>query len=184
MLDIKRIRNDFDEVKRLLEIRGKGDYGLGKVVELDERRREIIGEVETLKNEQNTASREIPKLKKAGEDTSGIFKELKILSGKIKEMDVELKEIEGKMEEMLLTIPNTPRPETPAGSDDSANVEIRKWGTPRVFDFEEKAHWDVGTDLGILDFERASKISGARFSVYKGSGARLERAIINFMLDL
>ncbi|HKL11218.1 MAG TPA: serine--tRNA ligase [Clostridia bacterium] len=184
MLDIKRIRNEFDEVKRLLEIRGKGDYGLGKVVELDERRREIIGEVETLKNEQNTASREIPKLKKAGEDTSGIFKELKILSGKIKEMDVELKEIEGKIEEMLLTIPNTPRPETPVGSDDSANIEIRKWGEPRVFDFEEKAHWDVGTDLGILDFERASKISGARFSVYKGSGARLERAIINFMLDL
>ncbi len=184
MLDIKRIRSDFDEVKRLLEIRGKGDYGLDKVVELDGRRREIIGDVETLKNKQNTASREIPELKKAGEDTSDIFKELKILSNEIKDMDVELKDIEGKMEEMLLTIPNTPRPETPVGNDDTANMEIRKWGKPRAFDFEEKAHWDVGTDLGILDFERASKISGARFSVYKGSGARLERSIINFMLDM
>lgn len=184
MLDLKRIRNEFDEVKRLLELRGKGDYGLGEVLELDGRRREIIGEVEVLKNRQNTASREIPELKKAGKDTKEIFSELKDLSNQIKSMDVLLKEIETKLEDLLLTIPNTPSPETPLGNDDAANQEVKKWGVPRKFDFEEKAHWDIGTELGILDFERASKISGARFCVYKGLGARLERSLINFMLDL
>lgn len=184
MLDIKRIRNEFDEVKRLLELRGKGDYDLAKVVALDERRREIIGEVEGLKNRQNTASREIPRMKKAGENPAELFKELKGLSARIKELDEALKETESRLEAHLLTIPNTPNPETPAGSDDADNLEVKRWGTPRTFDFQEKPHWDVGTDLDILDFERASKISGARFAVYKGAGARLERAIINFMLDL
>ena len=184
MLDIKRIRENFDEVKAGVEKRGKGDFGLEKVRELDIRRREVLAEVEALKNKQNTASREVPKLKKAGEDTTALFAEMKELSNKIKELDGVVSSIEEELRDTLLGIPNTPYKDVQVGEDDSANVELRKWGTPREFDFEAKAHWDIGEDLDILDFERAGKIAGTRFTVYKGMGARLERAVINFMLDL
>ncbi len=184
MLDIKRIREHFDEVKAGVERRCKGDFGIDKVRELDVKRREILAEVEALKNKQNVTSREVPKLKKEGKDVSELFKEMKQLSAKIKELDGEVAEVEEELREVLLGIPNVPNPEVQTGEDDSDNVELRKVGTPREFDFEAKAHWDIGENLDILDFERAGKIAGARFTVYKGLGAKLERAVINFMLDL
>ena len=184
MLDVKRIRQDFDGVKEAVERRGKGDFGIENVRKYDNERREILAEVEQLKNRQNTASREVPRLKKAGEDTTELFRELKELSNKIKELDDKVTDAEANLHNALLGVPNTPNPEVPDGLDDSDNVEIRKWGEPTKFDFEPKAHWDIGEDLDILDFDRASKISGARFTVYKGLGARLERAVINFMLNL
>ena len=184
MLDIKRIRENFDEVKAGVEKRCKGDFGIDKVRDLDIKRREVLAEVEALKNKQNVTSREVPKLKKAGEDTTALFAEMKKLSARIKELDGEVASIEEELRDLLLGIPNTPYKDVQVGEDDSANVELRKWGTPRDFGFEAKAHWDIGEDLDILDFERAGKIAGARFTVYKGIGARLERAVINFMLDL
>lgn len=183
MLDIKRIRQDFDEMKRLLELRGKGDYEVGKIIELDEKRREIIGKVEDMKNKQKVVSKEIPKLKKEGKDATEVLKEMKELSTIVKELDDELKVIDGEIAKKLLEIPNTPNPKTPEGNTDEDNIEIKKWGEPTEFNFEHKPHWEVGSDLGILDFERASKITGSRFTVYRGAGARLERALINLMLN-
>lgn len=184
MLDIKRIREDFEGVKARVEFRGKGDFGIENVKRLDEERRTILAEVEAMKSKQNTVSKEIPKMKKAGEDTTEIMAEMKELSGKIKELDGKLSEVETELQDTLLSIPNTPYKDVQFGKDDSDNVEIRKFHEPTSFDFEPKAHWDIGEDLDILDFERAAKISGARFTVYKGLGARLERAVIQFMLDL
>ena len=184
MLDIKRIREDYENVKAAVERRCKGDFGLSRVPELDAKRREILVEVEQMKNRQNTVSKEIPKLKKAGEDTTAIMAEMKELSGKIKELDAQVADFEKELKDVLLGVQNTPNAEVQLGEDDSDNVEMRKFMEPTQFDFEAKAHWDVGADLDILDWERAAKISGARFTVYKGLGARLERAVINFMLDL
>ena len=184
MLDIKRIREDYEGVKAAVERRCKGSFGIENVVKYDEERRAILAEVEAMKNKQNTVSKEIPKLNKAGEDTTAIMAEMKELSAKIKEMDTQLAEVEANLQNALLNVPNTPNAAVQIGEDDSDNVEIRKFMEPTQFDFEPKAHWDLGTDLDILDWERAAKISGARFTVYKGIGARLERAVINFMLDL
>ena len=184
MLDIKRIREDFEGVKKAVEFRGKGDFGLDNVKKYDEERRALLAEVEAMKNRQNTVSREIPKMKKEGQDTSEIMAEMRELSKAIKEMDGRLSEIEENLKIALLGVPNTPYKEVQYGEDDSANVELRRFHEPTAFDFEPKAHWDIGEDLDILDFERAAKISGARFTVYKGLGARLERAVIQFMLDL
>ena len=183
MLDIKRIRANKEEVLEALKGRS-GQFPIDKVLELDEKRRAILVDVEAKKAEQNKVSKEIPQLKKAGQDTSEIMARMKDLSQEVKSLDAEVKEIESQIEEQLLFIPNTPNKEVPVGKDDTENVEIRKFGTPREFDFEPKAHWDLGTDLGILDFERATKITGARFSIFSGLGARLERSIINFMLNL
>lgn len=184
MLDVKRVRENFDSVKAAVERRGKGDFGIDNVLKLDTRRRELLTEVEQLKNKQNTASREVPKLKRAGKDTSALFAEMKELSSKIKTLDAEVSKVEDELHNALLNVPNTPNPDVPEGVDDTENLEMRKFGEPTEFSFEPKAHWDIGTNLDILDFERASKISGARFTVYKGIGAKLERAVINFMLDL
>ncbi|TCO71025.1 serine--tRNA ligase [Marinisporobacter balticus] len=184
MLDIKRVRENMDEVKELVERRGHGDYGLHQVMGLDEKRRRLLQEVEQMKNKQNTVSKEIPQLKKEGKDASSVLEEMKKLSAKIKELDEDVKNTETDMKNMLLGIPNTPHKDVPVGNSDEDNVEVKKWGEPTTFDFEHKAHWDIGTDLGILDFEAGAKITGARFTVYRGVGARLERSIINFMLDL
>lgn len=184
MLDIKRIRAEFEAVKQAVESRGHGDYGLSEVQALDEKRRSILSSVEQMKNKQNLASKEIPKLKKEGKDTTELMKEMKVLSEEVKQLDAEVTAVEAELNNVLLNIPNIPSPICPIGNSDDDNVEIRKWGEPRAFDFEFKAHWDVGQDLDILDFERAAKISGARFTVYKGMGARMERALINFMLNL
>lgn len=184
MLDIKRIREDFEGVKKAVCLRGKGDFGLEDVREYDLRRREILAKVEQMKNEQKTKSKQIPVMKKNGEDTTGLMAEMKKLSEEIKELDGQVSEVEDKLREALLNVPNTPYKDVQEGLDDSDNVELRRWGEPRTFDFEEKAHWDIGEELDILDFERAAKITGARFTVYKGLGARLERSVINFMLNL
>lgn len=184
MLDIKRIREDFDGVKAAVEKRGKGEFGISNVKKLDIERREILSKVETMKNRQNTVSKEIPKLKKEGSDTTEIMAEMKELSDEIKELNSKLSNIEEELKDTLLNIPNAPYKDVQVGKDDSDNVEIRKFMEPTEFNFEPRAHWNVGEDLDVLDFERAAKISGARFTVYKGLGARLERSLINFMLDL
>ena len=183
MLDIRRIRANSEEVTVALNKR-RGSFPIEKVVELDEKRRALLVEVEEMKAEQNKVSKEVPRLKKEGKDVSEVFNQMKALSEKVKEFDVELKKIDDELKSYLLQIPNTPHESVVQGDSDADNVEVRKWGTPKEFSFEPKAHWDLGTELNILDFERAAKITGARFSVFKGLGAKLERAIINFMLDL
>ena len=184
MLDIKRIREDYEGVKERVEFRGKGSFGIENVKKYDEERRDLLAEVEQKRARQNAVSREIPKLKKEGKDTTDIMAEMKELSAEIKEESAKLSEVEQKLHDALLGVPNTPYEDVQYGEDDTANVELRKWGEPTEFDFEPKAHWDIGTNLDILDFDRAAKISGTRFTVYKGLGARLERSIMNFMLDL
>lgn len=184
MLDIKRLREDFDNVKAAVERRGKGDFGIDNIKVLDEKRRGILAEVEQMKNLQKTESKKIPQMKKNGEDTTALMEEMKQLSDKIKVLDDQVSEVEASLRDTLLNVPNTPHPTVPDGKDDQDNVELRKWGEPTAFDFEPKAHWDIGEDLDILDFERAAKLSGTRFTVYKGLGARLERSVINFMLNL
>lgn len=182
MLDIKLIRNDKENVKNGLKKR-HGEFPIDEIIKLDEERRTIITNVEAKKAEQNQVSKSIGQLKKEGEDLGPIFAKMKDLSNKIKEEDEKLRKLEAEIENKLLYIPNVPDESVPEGLDDSDNVEIRKFGEPRKFDFEPKAHWDLGVDLGILDFERASKVSGARFSIFKGLGAKLERSIYTFMLD-
>jgi seryl-tRNA synthetase len=184
MLDIKRIREDYDGVKAAIQSRGKGDFGLPAALEIDKKRRALIGEVEALKNKQNVTSKDIPRLKKEGQDVTALLAEMKALSDEIKEKDVLVAQAEEALRDALLNIPNTPNAQVPVGVDETANVEVRRYGEPRTFSFEAKAHWDVGTDLDILDFERATKISGTRFTVSKGAGARLERSVVNFMLNL
>lgn len=185
MLDLKKIRNNPEEVKKSLLNRGE-DFDVSvidKVVELDEKRRKNLVEVENLKSKRNKASGEIPKLKKAGQNTDALMAEMKKLSDDIKNIDAEISKIDEEIEYIMLRIPNIPHPSVPEGKSDEDNVEIRKWGEPRKFDFEFKAHWDVGTNLNILDFERAGKVAGSRFTFYRGLGARLERSVINFFLD-
>lgn len=182
MLDIKLIRKDKDLVVEGLKKR-HGEFPIDEIIKLDEERRELITEVEAKKAEQNQVSKSIPQLKKEGKDASSIFIKMKELSNEIKLSDEKIKNLDNEIEQKLLYIPNIPHDSVPDGVDDSDNVEIRKFGQPREFDFEPKPHWDLGVDLDILDFERASKISGARFSIFKGLGARLERAIYTFMLD-
>jgi len=184
MLDVKKIRNEYDNVLKHVTMRGKGDFDIPKVKIMDEERRELLVKVEDMKNHQNVISKQIPNLKKNGEDTTQIFAEMKTLSEDIKAWDAKIKIIEEEMNEILLGIPNMVDSDTPIGNDDQDNLEIRKWGEPRNFEFEAKAHWDIGANLDILDFERATKITGTRFTVLKGMGAKLERAIISFMLDL
>lgn len=184
MLDIKRIREDYQGVKAAVESRMNGSFGIEHILELDEKRRTILAQVESMKHKQGVDSKQIPLLKRAGEDTSNLMKAMKALADEIKELDPQIAVLEEELQTSLLNIPNIPNPSVPLGKDENDNQEIRKWGQPRSFNFEEKPHWDVGTDLDILDFERASKITGARFTVYKGMGARLERSLINYMLNL
>ena len=183
MLDIKRIRNNPEEIVEALKKR-RGEYPIQKLLATDEKRREVIQKVESMKAEQNKLSKQVPQMKKNGEDTTELFKNLKKLSDDIKSIDDDLKNIDEEIREYLMEIPNTPNKDVPVGLDDTENLEMRKWGEPRKFDFDIKAHWDLGVDLDILDFERATKISKSRFSVFKGKGARLERALMNFMVDL
>ncbi len=184
MLDIKKIRNNYEQIRNSILLRGKGDFGLGQILELDEKRREIIGISETMRNKQKTVSRKIPQLKKAGEDASAVLAEMKKLSEDIKNQEEQLKQLEEQIHDILLGIPNTLCDGTPEGTTDEENIEIRKWLEPKIFEFEPKAHWDIGVNTDILDFERGTKIAGTRFTVLKNQGARLERALINFMLDV
>lgn len=183
MLDIKKFRIDSENFIAGIKRRGKGDFGSGSLAKLDEQRRAILKEVEALKNKKKTESAKIPELKKQGQDVDGLLAEMKKISDKTKELDKEVAEIEDKIEDLLLGIPNIPHESVPDGKDDSANVEICKIGEVPVKNFREQAHWELGDKLDILDFERAGKITGSRFTVYKGLGARLERSVINFMLN-
>lgn len=183
MLDIKLLRSNFEEVEQRLSTRNE-EFDLKKFKELDEERRRLLGEAEALKNEQNTVSKQVPLLKKEGKDVSKILNDMKELSERIKEYDIKVREVDETLENWMLTIPNLPHPSVPAGKTDEDNVEIRRFGTPTEFDFEPQAHWDLGSNIGIIDPETAAKTTGARFTFYKGAGARLERAITNFFLDI
>lgn len=183
MLDIKRIKQDLDQIKVLMDIRGERDFSLDEVVELDDKRIALLQEVEVLKSKSNAESKLIPQYKKEGKDTAELMAELKKLSDQIGVLDSEVKAVELALHAKMLQIPNVPNPNVPKGDTDEDNVPVRFWGEPTKFDFEAKAHWDVGTDLDILDFEAGGKITGARFTLYKDLGARLERSIINFFLD-
>lgn len=182
MIDIKILRTDPDKIRTALKNRNN-DLDITPAIELDAKRRTILLEVEQMKASQNEMTKKIPQMKKAGEDTTEVFTKMRELSDKIKVLDTELSEIDENLRSFMLRIPNIPNDSVPVGIDDSENVEVRRWGEPRKFDFEAKAHWDIGTDLDILDFDRGAKISGTRFTVYKGLGARLERSVIQYFLN-
>ncbi len=183
MLDIKRIRTDFDGVASKLTTRGVTAESLENIKELDAKRREILVTVEELKAERNTVSAEIAQAKRNKENVDDKIAAMQKLSADVKNLDAELFEIDEKLNAILAVLPNTPHDSVPVGVDEEENVEVRRWGTPREFNFEPKAHWDLGEDLDILDWERGAKVTGARFLFYKNLGARLERALYNFMLD-
>ncbi|MCR3758862.1 serine--tRNA ligase [Clostridium felsineum] len=185
MLDLKRIRTNPEEVKKALSNRGE-DFEVSiidELIGLDEERRKNLVEVENLKSKRNKDSGEIAKLKKSGQNADELLAEMKKISDDIKGIDAKVSGIDEKIEYIMLRIPNIPNPSVPEGKSDEDNIEIRKWGEPKKFDFDFKAHWDIGTNLGLLDFERGGKVAGSRFTFYKGLGARLERAVINFFLD-
>ena len=183
MLDIKRIRQNPEEVKAAVERRGKKTR-IDELLSEDEKRRQILADAEAKKAKKNEVSKKIPAMKKAGEDTAPIFEEMKKLGDEIKKDDDKLAQIDATIKEILLSIPNTPNPDIPDGLSDADNVEVKKFMEPTKFEYEPKAHWDIGTDLDIIDPETAASVTGARFTFYKGLGARLERAVYNFMLDV
>ena len=182
MLDIKEIRKEPQKFKKALE-RRKEKIDFDALMDLDNKRREALYEVEQLKNKQNVTSKQVPVLKKEGKDISNLLEEMKQLSARIKELDVQVREVDDQIEGVMLTIPNIPHESVPAGETDEDNIDIRKWGEPTRFEYEPKAHWEIGEDLDILDFTTAASVTGARFTFYKGLGANLERALINFFLD-
>ena len=191
MLDIRRIRENPEEIIRILNTRHSKDYTdeVREIVKLDEQRRETASKRDGLKAKQNTEQKQIPALMKEGkkEEAEQLKADLKVIGDEIRALDAKLGEVETALEDAMLDLPNTPDASVPVGADENENVEMRRWGTPRDFaaeGFEPKAHWDLGKELDILDPERAAKVTGARFHFYKGEGAHLERAIINFYLDL
>lgn len=183
MLDIKLLRTNFDQVEKALSTRNE-DFDLSKFKQLDDKRRSLLMQAEQLKNEQNKASKQIPIMKKEGRDTTDLMQEMKGLSNDIKELDSQIAGVEAQLNDFMLTIPNIPNESVPQGNSDEDNIEVRKWGEPKKFEFSLKPHWELGAELGILDAETAAKVSGSRFTFYKGMGARLERAITNFFLDI
>ena len=182
MLDIKLLRTEPEKVKAALA-RRKEEVDIDAIIALDSEKREILFEVEQLKSKQNDVSKKIPAMKKAGEDVAPVFAEMKELSDKIKQLDEKVRNLDEDIYKRMLTIPNIPCADVPDGMTDEDNVEIRRFMEPTKFDYEPKAHWDIGADLGILDAPTAGKVTGTRFTFYRGMGARLERAIINFYLD-
>ena len=184
MLDIKLFRSNPEAVIDSLRKRGAAAAPVEAVLDLDKEKRELLAESESLKNRRNVVSEEIAAAKKAGEDSQEKILEMREVSQTIKELDERLRRVDEKIHEYLIGIPNLLHESVPQGDSDADNPVIREWGSPTAFDFEPQAHWDIGEKLDLLDFERGSKVSGARFTFYKGIGARLERALINFMLDL
>ncbi len=183
MIDIRLLRNNPEVVKRAMQSLGS-DVDVDALVELDRRRRDGLTKVEKLKSLRNKTSEEINRLKRAGQDASDKIAEMRAVGDRIKTLDEEIKQVEEELNARLLEVPNLPDPSVPVGPDESANVVIRTEGTPREFDFEPKAHWDLGPALGIIDFERGVKMSGSRFYLLKGWGAKLQRALIQFFLDV
>ncbi len=183
MIDIKILRSEPEKLIEALKRRKETRVDVDGLLALDKKRRELVFEVEQMKSKQNTISKQIPAMKKEGKDTSSIFAEMKVLSDDIKKLDEEVRNIDEEIDTIMYTIPNIANPTVPDGDTDEDNIEVRRFMEPTKFNFEPKAHWDLGEALNILDPATAAKITGARFTVYKGAGAQLERAIINFFLD-
>lgn len=183
MLDIKMIRQNPELVKAGLAKKGE-QAPIDELLALDEQRRSILAEVEQLKAKRNEVSEEVARLKREKQDAQALIEEMRVVSQRIKELDDQVRDVEGRLQDLLLRIPNLPHESVHVGTSEADNKEIRRWGEPRQFAFEPKPHWEIGVNLDILDFERAAKVTGARFYFLKGLGARLERALINFMLDL
>ena len=183
MLDLKFVRDNLAVVEQALKNRN-ASVDLSEFIGLDKKRRELLVEVEALKSRRNTVSQEVSRLKKEKQDAEALIVEMRGVGDRISAMDAEVKEIEGKLAAILMYIPNVPHSSVPVGADEESNPEVRRWGEPRKFDKEPLAHWEIGEKLGILDFERGGKVSGARFTFYKGLGSRLERSLISFMIDL
>ncbi len=183
MLDIKFVRENTDKVREALEKRGY-EVSLDEFLASEEKRRELLRQVEELRGRRNTVSEEIGRLKKQKKDATALIAEMKGVSDDIKALDEKIRELDANTSNFLLGIPNIPDDSVPVGKDETENVEVRKWGEPRDFDFKPLNHWDLGEMHDIIDFKRASKVAGARFSIMKGQGAKLERALMNFMLDL
>jgi len=184
MLELRFIRENIDLVKEKIKFRNIEHSRIDDFIAIDKKRRELLSEVEGLRNRRKTVSKEIAELKKKKEDADGLIAEMKTVGPRIKELDKQLAIIEEDLEEIVMEIPNLTHDSIPFGNDDSDNVEIRKWGTVPEFNFEPKAHWELGEASGTMDFKRAAKLAGARFSILKGMASRLERALINFMMDL
>lgn len=184
MLDIKFIRSNPDAVKEGMKKRNKNmDAQVDEILEIDRERREISAKSDGMKAEQNAASKQIPAMKKEGKSTDELMARMKELSEAVKECGVKLAELEARQQDIIYSIPNIPHESVPAGQDDRNNLEMRRFGEPTKFPYEPKAHWDIGASLGILDPETAGKVTGARFHFYRGLGARLERAVINYFLN-
>ncbi|MBO6179589.1 MAG: serine--tRNA ligase [Selenomonadaceae bacterium] len=183
MLDIKFVREHLDDVKTMLKNRNN-TLDISDFTRFDEERRRLLNEAEELKAKRNAVSKEVSVLKKEGKDATKIIEEMRKVGDSIAELDAKVKDVEVKLRNLLLHIPNMPKSDVPIGKDENDNPEVRRVGVPREFSFEPKEHWDIGSDLDILDADRAAKVTGARFTFYKGLGARLERACINFMMDL
>lgn len=184
MFDAKLLRTNFEEVKERLKLTGEDISELDRFPELDKKRRELIVQTEQLKQKRNEVSEQIAVLKREKKDASHLIQEMRKVGEEIKNLDDELRQVDEELKMVLLSIPNVPHETVPIGESEEDNVEIRRWGEIPEFPFEPKPHWEVGTNLGILDFERAAKVSGSRFVFYKGAAAKLERALANFMLDL
>src|SRR5690349_6664645 len=183
MLDFGFVRSNLSLVRERMKDRGMAGI-LGEFEVLDAERRKLLSEAEALKARRNTVSDEIATLKKQKQDASGLIAQMKQVGVNIQQLDEQAKAADDKLRELLRNVPNIPHETVPIGRGAEDNQEIRRWGEPRKFNFEPKAHWDLGPALGILDFDRPAKITGARFALYWGLGARLERALINFMLDV
>src|ERR1019366_5355704 len=183
MHDLSFFRTNFDRIAQRLATRGDVST-LDRFRELDQKRRAAISQSEQLKTRRNAESAEIAQLRREGADTTARQARMRVIGGEISSLDEQVKTLDEEFRELLAGIPNVPHESVPAGKDPEDNVEVRRVGQPRQFDFEPKAHWDLGPELGILDLERAAKITGARFALYWGLGARLERALVNFMLDV
>ncbi len=183
MLDIRWIRSNADEVKVYLANRNN-DFDIEPLLSLDEEKRKLLSETEDLKAKRNEGSRKVGMAKSKGEDAAELMEEMRVIGDRIRDIDSTLAEIEEKMNDMLLSIPNRPHESVPVGKDENDNPVVRRWGEPKSFAFEPKAHWDIGEAAGIMDFEKGASLAQSRFTVLKGMGARLERALLNFMLDL
>lgn len=184
MLDIKRVRDNYEEVKKILLTRNEDLGNIDEFEELDKKRRELIAKTEVLKAERNKASEQIAVMKRNKEDATEAITRTRELGDEIKALDAELREIEEKFDYMMMRLPNIPHESVPVGETEDDNVEVYTWGEKPAFDFEPKPHWDVATETGVVDFERAGKVTGSRFLFYRGLGARLERALMSFMMDL
>lgn len=183
MLDIRWIRSNADEVKAYLANRNN-DFNIEPLLSLDEEKRKLLSETEELKAKRNEGSRKVGMAKSKGEDAGELMEEMRVIGDRIRDIDSTLAEIEEKMNNMILSIPNRPHESVPVGNDENDNPVVRRWGEPKSFAFEPKAHWDLGEAAGIMDFEKGASLAQSRFTVLKGMGARLERALLNFMLDL